>query len=69
MTVAKWFHRGTIRCFMISSINNFLTFYEAFTITFVEQPIFHSLDTCEDKWFDKRNAHINIESIIFPRVK
>jgi len=28
------------------------------TITFLEQPSFHSLNTCEDKWIDKRNAHV-----------
>ena len=30
--------------------------YEALTVTFVKQPSFHSLDTCEYQWFDKRKA-------------
>jgi len=27
--------------------------YEALTVTFVKQPSFHSVDTCEYQWFDK----------------
>ena len=53
---------------MFNDIINKTTFYETFTVTFVEQSIFHSLDTCEEKWFDRRNAQSNIESMIFPRV-
>ena len=30
--------------------------YEALTLTFVKQPSFHSLDTCEYQCFDKRKA-------------
>jgi len=26
--------------------------YETFTVTFIEQPSFPSVDTCEVKWFD-----------------
>jgi len=33
------------------------TVYQALTATFVKQPSFHSLDTCEDQCFDKRNAN------------
>jgi len=38
-------------------------------VTFVEQPNFYSLDTCKDKWFDERNAHIDIQSMILTREK
>jgi len=41
--------------------------YEAFTITFVEQSIIHSLDTCEDKWLHKPNAQMNIQCMILVR--
>ena len=54
---------------MFHDIINKPPIYEALTITFLEQPSFHSLDVCEDKWFDKRNAHINIQSMILPRVE
>jgi len=37
--------------------------------TFVEQSSFNSLDTCEDKWFNKLNAQINIQGMILPCVK
>jgi len=43
--------------------------YEAYAIAFAEQSSFHSLDTCEDEWFNKLNAQININSMILPRVK
>jgi len=38
-------------------ILNKTTVYQALTATLVKQPSFHSLDTCEDQGFDKRNAH------------
>ena len=43
--------------------------YEIFTVTFIETPSFHTVDTCEVKSFDKRAAHINIQSMILRRVK
>ena len=43
--------------------------YEAYTVTFVEQLIFQSLDACEDKWLNNLNIQINIQSMILPRVK
>jgi len=43
--------------------------YETSTITFIETQSFHTADTCEVKLFDKRNAHINIQSVILPLVK
>jgi len=42
--------------------------YEVYTIVFVEQLSFHSLDTCQDKCFHKLNAPI-IDSIFLPRAK
>jgi len=33
--------------------------YEALAITFVKHPFF-TLDTCKDKWYDKRNVRIKI---------
>jgi len=36
--------------------------------TFAKQPSFHSPDTYADKWLNKRNAQINIQSTIPPRV-
>jgi len=32
--------------------------YETFTVTFIETPSFHTVDTCEEKLFDKRDTHI-----------
>jgi len=43
--------------------------YEAFTAIFLEQPSFRGPDTCEDKWFDKRNPYIDIQSMALPLVK
>jgi len=34
--------------------------HEAYTVTFVEQPNFLSLDFCEDKLYHKLNVQINI---------
>jgi len=34
--------------------------HEAYTVTFVEEPNSLSLDFCEDKWYQKLNAQINI---------
>ena len=42
--------------------------HEDHTVTFVEQPSFPSLDTCEEKWYHKLDAQNNIQSMIFPRV-
>jgi len=30
--------------------------YETYPITFIEQPSFNSVDTCEDKWLNKLSA-------------
>jgi len=43
--------------------------YDSYTVAFVEQPSFHSLDTCEDKWLNNTNAQMNIQSTILPCVK
>jgi len=43
--------------------------YETFTVTFMEQPVLTPVDTCEVKCLGNRNAHINIQSMILPRVK
>jgi len=42
---------------------------EAYTVTFVEQPNFHSLNIYEDKWYNQVDAKINIHSMILPRVR
>jgi len=65
VTLTKWFYRSTIQCSMTSQINHL--FMKLWLL--LEQPSFHFLDTCEDKWFDKRNAHTIIQSMILPRVK
>jgi len=36
------------------------TIYHALAATFVKQPSFYSLDTCEDQCFDKRNANYTL---------
>jgi len=41
--------------------------HEAYIITFVEANSL-SLDFCEDKWYHKLNAQINIQSMILPPV-
>jgi len=43
--------------------------HEAYTVTFVEEPNSLSLDFCEDKWYHKLNAQINIKNMILPRVR
>ena len=43
--------------------------HEAYTVTFVEQPSCHSLDICENKWYDLIYAQINIQNMILPHVK
>ena len=43
--------------------------HEAYIVTFVEQPNFHSLNICEDKWYNQIGAQINIHSMILPRVR
>jgi len=43
--------------------------YEAYTVTFVEQPSFHSLDTYEDEWINELVAQIGIPNMILPRAK
>jgi len=39
------------------------------TLELVEEHSFHSLNKCEDKWYDKADAKINIQSIIRSCVK
>ena len=39
---------------------------EAYTGIFVEQPSFHSLDICEDKWNHQHEAQINIQNMTLP---
>ena len=43
--------------------------HEAYTVTFVEQPSFHSLDICENKWYHLIDAQINIQNMILTHVK
>ena len=43
--------------------------HEAYTVTFVEQPSCHSLDICENKWYNLIDAQINIQNMILPHVK
>ena len=39
--------------------------HEAYTVTFVEEPNSFSLDFCEDMWYHKLNAQINIQNMCF----
>jgi len=48
---------------------NKLSIHEADTVTFVEQPNALSLNFCEDKWYHKLNAQINIQNMILPHVR
>jgi len=43
--------------------------HEAYTVTFVEQPSCHSLDICENKWYNPIDAQINIQNMILSHVK
>jgi len=43
--------------------------HEAYTLTFVEEPISFSLDFCEVKWYHKLNAQINAQNMILPCVR
>jgi len=43
--------------------------HEAYIVTFIEEPNPLSLDFCEDKWYHKLNAQINIQNMILPRVR
>jgi len=43
--------------------------HEAYTVTFVEEPNSLSLDFCEDKWYHRLDAQINIQNMILPRVR
>ena len=43
--------------------------HEAYIVTFVEQPNFHSLNICDDKWYHQIDTQINIHSMILPRVR
>jgi len=46
--------------------------HEAYTVTFVEEPNSLSLERfhfCENKWYHKINAQINIQNMILPRVR
>jgi len=40
--------------------------HEAYTVTYVEQPSFQSLNISKDKWYHKLNAQINIQNMILP---
>ena len=42
---------------------------ECFFVIFVEEPRFDMLDICEDKWFHKLGASINLQIMILPAVK
>ena len=54
---------------MFYDIINKPPIHEAYTVTFVEQPSFHSLDTCEVQWFHKCDTQIRIQSMILACVK
>ena len=43
--------------------------YEAYTVTFVDQPSCHSLDFCENKWYHVIDAQTDIQNMILPHVK
>ena len=43
--------------------------HEAYIVTYVEQLNFHSLNICEDKWYNQLDAQIKIHSMILPRVR
>ena len=43
--------------------------HETCTATFAQQSSFYSLDTCESKWFHKRDTKFNIRRMILPHVK
>jgi len=43
--------------------------YFCYIVTFVEEPNSLYLDFCEDKWYHKLNAQINIQNMILPRVR
>ena len=59
-----------LRYFSESHINvNKPPIHEAYTVTFVEEPNSLSLEFCEDEWYHKLNAQINIENMILPRVR
>ena len=41
--------------------------HEAYTVIFVEEPNSPSLEICEDKWYHRLDAQINIQNLILPR--
>jgi len=43
--------------------------HEAYTVTFVEESYSPSLDFCEDKWYHRLDAQINIQNMILPCVR
>jgi len=43
--------------------------HEGYMVTFVKQPNFHSLNICEDKWYNQLDTQINIQSMILPHVR
>ena len=51
------------------SIKDEPNIYDCFTVTLVEQPRHDTLDACEDKWFHKIGATINIQNTILPKFK
>jgi len=42
---------------------------EAYIVSFAEQPSFHCLDNCENKWYHLLDAQSNIQNMTFPCVK
>ena len=42
---------------------------QCFSVIFVEEPPFDVLDICEDKWFHKLGASINLQTMILPAIK
>jgi len=43
--------------------------HEAYIVTFSAEPKSLSLVFCEDKWYRKLNAQINVQNMILPRVR
>ena len=45
------------------------TISDCFSVIFVEEPKLSHLDWCEDKWYNKLEADININKLLLPRFK
>jgi len=61
----KWPCRSTIQCSIAFKINH-LYMNEAYTVTFVEQPSFHSMNISENNWYRQLEAQNNIQNTFLP---